>query len=192
MKTAVARVVAESAAKMNALVVTEKLARLDDDLRSVRLDVVVTRNQAQPPIELAWPIHESLDARANVLGDSQRLVRAGPQHREQRPDDERQQDKEGRDRRERRSASESAQEPSIHRVAEGREDRREQDGQEEGADHRHECDRDRRDEQEQKRLAEAGLTHARERQDSTIATARTGSRGRSTVKTHPLSGRLRA
>jgi hypothetical protein len=63
---------------------------------------------------------------------------------------------------------------------------------EEVTDHRHECDRYRRDEQEQKRLVEARLTHAREHQDSTIATTRTGSRGRSIVKTHPLSGRLRA
>ena len=102
MKTAVARVVAESAVKMKALVLPSELARLDEDLRPVRLDVVVAGNGAQPPIELARPLHESLEMRANRLGDPQRFVRAGSEHRQQRPDHKSQQNHERRDRGRRR------------------------------------------------------------------------------------------
>ena len=59
------------------------------------------------------------------------------------------------------TAPEVAQHPLIHGVAQAGEDGRQQDRQQERADHGDERGGDRRDQQQQKGLAEAGLCHGR-------------------------------
>jgi len=60
----------------------DELAGLGEDLRSVWLDAIVAREGAESVVELAWLINELLEARPNGLGNAQRLVRAGSEHRE--------------------------------------------------------------------------------------------------------------
>ena len=83
----------------------------------------------------------------------------GAEHREQRRNHQHQQQHERRDRRQRLTATKPAEQPLIHRVAQAREDGRQQDRQQEHADHGDERDRDRGDQQKQKGLAEARLCH---------------------------------
>ncbi len=89
MKTAEARVVAERAPKMKALVLPTSSPALMKILRAIGLDEVVARHHAQPPVELARPLHDSLELRAHDLGDPQRFVCGGAEHREQRSDHQR-------------------------------------------------------------------------------------------------------
>ena len=80
MNTADARVVAESAPKMNALVLptsSPALAKICCRYGSMNS---IPGQDAQPPVEFARSLDETLDLRANDLGDAQRLVRAGAKH----------------------------------------------------------------------------------------------------------------
>jgi hypothetical protein len=130
-------------------------------LRPIRFDEVIARQHAQPPVELARPLHDSLDMRAHDLGHAQRFVCTGAQHREQRSHHQRHKHQERHDRRRHRSAVKDAREPPIHRIAQAGKDRREQNCEEERADHRDERGRDRGNEQKQERLTEAGVSHGR-------------------------------
>ena len=105
--------------------------------------------------ELARLIHELLEARPDGFGHAQRFVRAGAEHREQRREHEHQHQHERGDCRQCLAAAKPADQPLIDRIAQAREDRRQQDRQKERADHGDERGRDRRDQQEQKSLAEA-------------------------------------
>ena len=107
-----------------------------------------------------------------------------PSTDEQRHDHQRQQQHQRRDRRQCPTASEAAQQPLIHRVAQSREDGRQQDRQQERTDHGHERHRDRRDQQQQEGLSEARLGHreaegcprgtdTRDRRSTVTARART-------------------
>ncbi len=137
----------------------DEFACLGEDLRPVRRDVPAAGEGPEPAGELARLIQELLDARPDGLGDSQRFVRAGAKHGQQRCQHQRQHQDERRERRECLAASEPAEEPPVHRIAESREDGCQQDRQEEFADHRDERGRDRRDQQQEKGLAEAGFAH---------------------------------
>ena len=187
---------AESAAKRNALVAPDQLAGLGENQGPVRLDVLIAGDAPQQAVELARLIDQPLQAWPESLGHPQRFIRAGSKHGQERRNHQRQQQHERRDRRHRPVATEPAEHPLIDRVAQAGKDGRQEDGHQERADHRDEGGGDRGDQQEEKGLAEARLCHRAPittglRYSGRPMTAGIGSRGRSTVKTHPVPGRSR-
>jgi hypothetical protein len=82
MKSAVARVVAESAAKEERARAADELSGFGEDLRSVGLDAIVAGESPQSAIEFAWLIDELLETRPDGLGDAQRFIGPGPEHRQ--------------------------------------------------------------------------------------------------------------
>jgi hypothetical protein len=131
----------------------DEFAGLGEDLRSVGLDAIVTGQSPQSPIEFARLIDELLETRPDGLGDAQRFIGPGPEHREQWCHHQHQQQHERCDRRKRPAAIEPCEYPLIHGIAQARKDGRQQDRQQERADHRDECGGDRGDQQEEKGLA---------------------------------------
>ena len=158
MKTAVARVVGGERGEEEGAGAADELAGLGEDLRSVRLDAIVAGKRAQSAVEFARLIDELLETRSDGLGDAQRFIGAGPQHRQEGRHHQHQQ-QQRRDGGERLPATEPAEQPLIHGIAQAGENRRQQDRQQERADHRDERGGDRRDEQEKEGLAKAGLCH---------------------------------
>ncbi len=137
----------------------DELAGLGEDLRPVRLDAIVARERPQSAVEFTRLIDELLETRPDGLGDAQRFIGAGPEHRQEWCHHQHQQQHERRDRRKRLPATDPAEHPPIHGIAQAGKDGRQQDRQQKRADHGDERGGNRRDQQEQKGLAEACLCH---------------------------------
>ncbi len=104
-------------------------------------------------------VDELLETWPDGLGHAQRFIGLGPEHRQQRCHDQHQQQHERRECGQRFAPTQPGEYPLVYGIAQGRKDRREQDREQEGADHREERGGYRGDQQQEKGLPEAGLSH---------------------------------
>jgi hypothetical protein len=117
MKSAVARVVAESDSEQERAGASDEFAGLGENLGAVRREAIVARESTQTPVDFTRLIDQSLKTGPDRLCHTQCFISAGAEHRQERCHHEHQQEQERGERGERLAVAKAAEDPLIGRIA---------------------------------------------------------------------------